>query len=69
MTNTNLNLNDVVEGKMPMKKRNNFCLYHSKLKKGDFAIKSVKKKMNTLSLTNIRTKIAFTEVTLSLAFK
>ena len=38
MSNTNLNLNIVVEEKMSMKKSNIICLYHIKVKEGILSI-------------------------------
>ena len=54
---------------MPMKKSNIFYLYHIKVKKRDFIIKSVKKRMKNLLPTNIRTKIGFTGSKLSTCFQ
>ena len=53
---------------MPMKKSNIFYLYHIKVKKRDFIIKSVKKRMKNLLPSNIRTKQALLAVSLALAF-
>ena len=60
MTNTNLNLNDVVEERNISEENQLLLLVPYQGKKGDFVIKSMKKRMKTLLPTYIRTKIAFT---------
>ena len=64
MTNTNLNLNDVVE-----EKKQHLLLVPQQGKKGDFVIKSMKKRMKALLQTNIRSKMSFPANKLSTCFK
>ena len=60
MTKTNLNLNDVVEKKNVHEEKQHLLLVPYQGKKGDFVIKSMKKRMKTLLPTNIRTNTVFT---------
>ena len=68
ITNTNLNLNDVVE-KRNVNEEKQLLLVPYQAKKRDFIIKSVKKRMKHLLPTNIRTKIGFTGSKLSTCFQ
>ena len=69
ITNTNLKLNDVVEKRNVNEQKQHLLLVPYQGKKGDFVIKSMKKRMKTLLPTNIRTKIAFTGSKLSTCFQ
>ena len=67
MTYANLNLNDVERNINEEEQHFLLVLYQGK--KGDFVIKSMKKRMKTLLPTSIRTKIAFTGSKLSACFQ
>ena len=69
MANTNLKLNDVVEKRKVNEENQHLLLVPYQGKKGDFVIKSMKKRMKTLLPSNIRTKIAFTGSKLSTCFQ
>ena len=69
MSNTNLNLNDVVEERNLNEEKQHLLLVPYQDKKEDFVIKSMKKKMETLLPTNIKTKIALTGSKLSTVFQ
>ena len=69
MANTNLKLNDEVEKRNVIEENQHLLLVPYQGKKGDFVIKSMKKRMKTLLPTNIRTKIAFTGSKLSTCFQ
>ena len=69
MANTNFKLNDVVEKRNVNEENQHLLLVPYQGIKGDFVIKSMKKRMKTLLPTNIRTKIAFTGSKLSTCFQ
>ena len=64
MNNKNLNVN-VVEERNVNEEKQHLLFVPYQGKKGDFVIKSIKKRMKTLLPTNIRTKMAFTASKLS----
>ena len=69
MSNTNLNLNDVVEERNLNEEKQHLLLVRYQDKKEDFVIKSMKKRMETLLPTNIKTKIVLTGSKLSTVFQ
>ena len=60
ITNTNVNLNDVLDERMVNEVKQHLLYVPYQGKKGDFVIKSRKKRMKTLLTTKIRRKLAFT---------
>ena len=50
-------------------KKNIFYLYHIKVKKGDYVLKSMKKRMKCLLPTDVVTKIAYVGNKLSTGFR